>query len=277
MIFKFKLIFTLSLGLMFMVAACSDDSTSPDLDEPPSLPADLTPAEVDLSYFENQNVPNDEDHSFYNSVEQAAYMGAGAFQAGGMFTVAHSFLTFAQFTGVQPELDGDTWIWTISISQDMFKTVEGLGTLSQANNDQITIRIYATPRSNGVDWEIRFTGYLEGDDFVDNFRLMTGFTSDDSMQGEWNIFLPETGSTPMISYNWEKESETVFELYITAYDNGNVLTVDYERNGAENWLTFSDGAQGVSTYWNTDTDSGWIEDETGLRCHYENFVNVGCS
>ncbi len=274
---RFKLVFCVSLSLFFITAACSDDSTGPDLDEPPSLPAELTPATVDLSYFENQDVPADEDHSYYNTVEQIAYTGSGALMAGGMFNVASSFLAYAQLTGVKPELDGNTWIWTITIPQGMFKSGEESEIFAQASNDQITIHIHATPRSGGIDWEIRFTGYLDDDDFVDNFRLMTGFTSDDSMKGEWNFFLPESGNTPIISYNWEKESDTVLKMNITAVDNGNVVSVEYEKDGAENWITFSDGSDVVMAYWNENTDSGWFQDETGLRCHYENFENTGCS
>jgi len=251
---------------------CSDSSTSSEPDDPPGLPTQLTPALIDLTYFTNQNVPNDENHTIYKTVEAVAISGSGLMQAGGLLGSADAFLLFMRATNQRPEFSNGSWVWSVTVPSGFMKD-SGL----EFNNElgEVTIKISATPVSGGVQWEIRYTGLI-GDEYLDDFRLIRGFTSEDEMKGEWNFFLPESGNNPIMVYTWEKSSLTEFTMTLTASYGSDVVAIEYEKNGTENWMTFSDGTEVSTVYWNESNHSGWIE-QHGQRMCYENFQNTACS
>jgi hypothetical protein len=258
--------------LVIVLSGCSDSSTSSEPDEPPGLPSQLTPALIDLSYFTSQNVPNDENHITYKTVEAVAIAGSGIIQAGGLLGSADAFLLFMKSTNQEPEFNNGTWVWSVTVPFGFTKQT-GLEFNNEPGN--VTIKISATPVSGGVQWDIRYTGLI-GEDQLDDFRLISGFTSDDEMKGEWNFFLPEGGNTPFMVYTWEKTSLTEFTMTLTASDGDGVVTIEYEKNGVENWMTFNEGTDSTILYWNESNHSGWIEQQ-GQRTCYENFQNTACS
>ncbi len=260
---KLQKILIVSLALVFTMTACSDDSTSVDDngDCNISLPAAFLQAEVDVSYFNEQDIPNEEEHSVYKQVEQIALSGSSILATGGALEVAAGVLTFARSLNIQPDFRDGSCIWEISIPEGF---VEG---------GSPTITVFATPSSNGVNWEIKATGVIFGEDVTDQ-TIITGFTSSDEQTGEWNLFDPELGATPAITYTWDIDSENVYELNFHAEGE---VTINYIKNEAENSMDFDSQQMMISIHWNTETDSGWFIDESGMQCFYEDFVNAGCS
>ncbi len=266
------------LLLLFMVTvvSCSDDSTSADMDEPPSLPSELMPATFDFSYFETQNVPVTQEHSVYKQVESLAYTGGTVVQAGGMVSVATSFIEMAPMLGVQPEQQNGSWVWDFSDLPFQFSTTKGLvaDDLPLSNQQSISLKIVATPVSNGIEWEIYFTGTLDQDTQVEEFRIMSGFTGDDNT-GEWLFYLPETGNNPVYRYSYDFVNENEYVATYEVMFDGDVYFIEFQRNAPENWVTINSGGQIVVAYWNENTNSGWVE-EGGVRHCYSNFENSSC-
>lgn len=258
--------------MVIVLAGCSDSSTSSEPDTPPILPSQLTPALIDLSYFSNQDVPMDEDHQVFKAVETMAYAGGTLMQAGGALGIGDTFLLFMNSTNQKPEFSNGSWIWSVTIPFGFMK--ENDLTFNNQTGE-ITVKIVATPVSGGLQWEIRYSGLIE-DEFLNDFRLISGFTSDDEMNGEWNFYLPEGGSSPVLTYKWEKTSATEFTVQLVAVSGSDVLNVDYRKDGPENWMTYQDNFEMISVYWNENSDSGWIEQD-GQRSCYANFQNAACS
>ncbi len=259
--------------IILVVTGCSDSGTSAEQDDPPSLPSQLTPAMIDLSYFAGQNVPNDENHMVYKTVEAIAVAGGGLMQVGGLLNTADAFLLFMKSTNQRPEFSNGSWVWSVTVP---FGFMKDAGYMQNVTQGEITVSISAKPVTGGIEWEIRYTGLI-GDDFLDDFGLIRGFTSDDEMSGEWNFYLPDGGNNPIMVYTWEKTSLTDFTMtMIAAYGGDTVTTVEYEKSGSENWMTFIEGSDITKVYWNESTHSGWIEQQ-GQRVCYENFQNAACS
>lgn len=271
--YKYNILVTafLTLWLIVGVTACSDDNSTGANQEDcnTSLPSEFAPATVDQSYFNQQTEPDpqDEQYSTYFQVETVATSG-GAFFAGGAgpFSLATSLLAYAQFSGISPEFEDGSCVWTISPPP------------SEVEGQDLTVTVYATPTGDGVNWEIIYDGELGEGEVVEDFKILTGFTSNDESTGEWNYFAPESSGTPVLTYTWDIESNDNFELNVTAIPTEfGIATINYVKNGAENNMTFDDGDIVANVYWNTETDSGWIElPDEGRKC-YTNLVNSACS
>lgn len=269
----------LLISMGFMVS-CSDDSTSPDLDDPPSLPSELMPADVDLSYFQNQNIPDTEDHTAFKQVESIAYMGGSIVQGAGMVGIATAFIEMAPLFNVEPEREGDKWVWNFDdIPLGGFKAVNiGNGStegIPYSNQESISLKITASPTSGGIEWEIFFTGNLGEAGSVTDFRLMSGFTADDGSNGEWLFYLPQSGNTPVYKYEYTfTDNNTYTASYEVSFD-GESFRIDFERNAPENWISIQGGGYNVTAYWNENNHSGWIE-ENGQRVCYFDYENSTC-
>lgn len=260
----------LALWLIIGVTACSDDnSTGADEEDcTTTLPSEFAPATVDQSYFNGQTEPDpqDEQYSNYFQVQQVATTGSAFFAGGaGPFSLASALLVYAQFAGISPDFEDGSCVWRITPPP------------SQVDGQELTVTVYGTPTGNGVNWEIFFDGELNEEENVENFRILTGFTSTEGDEGEWNYFDPSAPGTAALTYTWDIESETEFELNVNAAASEfGVATISYTKNGVENNMSFNDGESLTEVYWNEETDSGWIEDSNGRRC-YTNFVNSACS
>lgn len=264
---KYNVLITslLAMWLFFGLNACSDDSSSGVSEEDcnTSLPSEFAPAQVDIQYFSSQNVPQDEEHSNFQMVSQTATTGGAFLSGGASFGLASSLLAYAQFSGVQPEASNGSCVWDFS----QIPGYQGLG-----------LTISANPTSNGVNWEVRATGDIGDQEGLDDFKLISGFTSSDEQQGEWNYYDPETPNSAVITYTWDIESEDSYQLNLTTAETEGGVAISYSKNGAENSMTFDDGEGGVTNlFWNTETDSGWIEPDGGERMCYTDFVNSACS
>lgn len=259
-------------SLLIVAAGCSDSSTSSEPDVPPALPSQLAPAVINLTYFSNQTVPVDENHMAYQTVAAIAITGGSLLEAGGLLASADTFLLFMKSTNQRPEFSNGSWVWSLTVPLAFMKDA-GLTFNNEAS--EITIKISATPVSGGVQWDIRYTGLIE-EEFLNDFRLISGFISDDEMKGEWNFFLPEGGNNPIMVYTWDITSATEFTMTLMAANGADVVVLEYEKNGVENWMTFNDGSDIDTLYWNESTHSGWIEQD-GQRMCYENFQNTACS
>ena len=269
----------LLLSMVTMVS-CSDDSTSPDLDDPPSLPSELMPADVDLSYFQSQDVPDTENHTTFKQVESIAYMGGTVVQGAGMVGIATTFIEMAPFFNVNPEKEGDKWVWNFNnIPLGGFKSVEPeFGSTERvpfSNQESISLKITATPHSGGIEWEIFFTGNLGEEGSVTDFRLMSGFTDDDGTQGEWLFYLPQSGNTPVYKYEYNLTGENEYKASYEVNFEGEVFRIDFERNAPENWISIIGGGENVTAYWNESTHTGWVE-ENNQRVCYVNYENSAC-
>ncbi len=273
-----RLIITLAtaVSISLMIVSCSDDATSPGMDNPPQLPTNFTPAQVDISFFQQNEMPATENHDTYNRTKATAIKGNSVLGTGGFAEIGASFIFFAQLLGVEPEIDGNSWVWTIRFSEDMFGP--GFGKLESfaAASEEFIIRIVATPSSNSVGWQIFFTGQFE-DGVINDALILSGETSNNSDSGTWNVHSPEHGGAVVLSYSWQKESESSLSLTTNGKDpdSGDEFTVNYEKDGTEHFMIFTEPGNSVSLYWNSSTNSGWI-DENGQRSCFTNFEESAC-
>jgi len=262
----YGLIIVLITGVALSLTSCSDDSGtgSESLDcNAFTLPSQLTPVMVSNEYFNNQNVPNDDEHMTYQQVKSVALSGGALLSGGGAFGVATTFIAAAQLLGVQPESGDGSCIWEFDASQfdpDASETV-------------VTVR--ASKSGDRTLWEVNISGDI-GDEIVDNFTFVTGFTSNDGNSGEWIGYDPDNPGAEAYVYTWNRESEEVYQLSLVI-DDGDDSSVDYERDGIDNnTMSFFNGSETFSIFWNEADDTGWIEEVgTDRRC-YADFVNSPC-
>lgn len=249
--------------LLFSFYACSDDSVSPGEEEQTcdlSLPSAFLQAQADVSYFQDQEIPDEEQYSVYKQVEQTAIQGSSVLSSAGAFSVASGLLTYAQNFGPPPSFEDGSCVWEINIPEEF------------NDGEALTVNVYATQASGGVEWQIDATGVIF-DENVENHRIITGFTSDDESSGEWNLFDPEVENTPALTYSWDIESENILELGFSSLEMG---AISYSKNGADNFMSFNIPDQSSDIHWNEETDSGWIEPEGGERHCYVDFENASC-
>ena len=262
----YGLIIVLITGVALSLTSCSDDSGtgSESLDcNTFTLPSQLTPVMVSNEYFNNQNVPNDDEHMTYQQVKSVALSGGAFLSSGGVFGVATTFIGAAQLLGVQPSAGDGNCIWEFDASQfdpDASETV-------------VTVR--ASKSGDRTLWEVDISGDI-GDETVSNFTFVSGFTANDGNSGEWVGFDPDNPGTEAYVYTWNRESEEVYQLSLNV-EEGDDSSVDYERDGADsNTMSFFNGSETFSIFWNETDDSGWIEEVgTDRRC-YSDFMNSPC-
>lgn len=261
---------------MITAVSCSDDSTSGEMDEPPSLPTELMPATVDFTYFESQSVPDEPENSVYKQVESVAYTGGSVVQSGGMVNLASSFIELAPMMGVEPKQENGSWVWEFTDLPPQFSKSMDLASeeVPFSNQESISLKIVATPVTGGVEWEVYYSGELGDETTVSDFRLMTGFTSDDG-NGEWLFYLPDSGDTPIYKYEYNFVDENEYVASYEIFFDGDTFNVEYERNAPENRISIIGGEHDVIAFWNENTDSGWIE-EDGVRQCFSNFENTSC-
>jgi|GEM_PF-810847 len=253
-------------GLMIGLTSCGDDSSS-GVDTADcsslSIPTDLAPAQVSTEYFNNQNVPTGEEYENYQMVKSFALSASNFSMGFSSFNIITGYLSTLQLLGIEPEVENGNCVWEFDPSQ-----------FDPEAND-VTVRIIGSQSGGRTNWKFNITGDV-GDEDVDDFTLLDGFTSDGGSSGEWRGYDPENPGNPVYVYTWSIESEQVFQLDLEI-ESGDQGFVTYERDGAEsNNMTFNNGDTVISIFWNEEDDSGWYEEQGEDRKCYADFENTTC-
>lgn len=250
--------------LFSLLISCSDDngvSTSEECTT--SLPSQLIPASVNNDYFSSQNIPDEERYMVYNEVKALATRIESSLGTGGPFGIGVSFLNIMRLSGIQPDLDDNTCVWQLAVPANLVE------------QGDISVTVRGTPNSNGVQWQVEIDGTFEGES-LDNFPVITGFTSNDEMSGEWKLYDVDNSENPVAIYTWDIRSEEDYDIDLTSGMQNSIGNISYTKDGIENSITI-EGSEGTTqANWNEENDSGWIEDEAGRRC-YSDFENSDCS
>lgn len=252
----------LCLWLFFGLSACDDGNTAGSEDGcDVSFPAEFAPAQVDLSYFQSNSVPGDEEHSTYIAVSNTANSGGSVLSGGPTYILASSFINYVQASETLPEFENGACVWD-------FSNIPGY--------QGIDVVVYATQTTNGANWEIRVDGEFSENEKLNDRRIISGFVSSDGQSGEWKLY-GDTDDPDMVTsiYSWDIESENNYELTYD-FEETNSL-VNYVKDSAENRMTFNESGEVTELYWNRETDSGWIEPNDDERMCYTDFVNSACS
>ncbi len=237
---------------------CSDSSTSVADSCAVSLPSELAPVMFEDTYFQDQDIPFEEQYSTYLEVQSVATVATAFMSAMGPLGLGSNFLMLIQALNITPTVDGNTCNWTFQVPAG----VEGGGG---------SITILGTPANNGVNWEVR----LQEAGSSTAIPVLRGFTSTDNRSGEWRIYDEDAPNTPAMVYTWQIQSPTSYTTTVNGSGSDGFPTLNYQKNGPENFLNSLQDSEEVNAYWNENTDSGYIEDLDGKRC-YTNFVNSSC-
>lgn len=228
-------------------------------EEEPDLP-ETTPVEVDVSYFEEADAGNTEEYQTFNMASSLAGSANGILQG---------YMNFAGFyfeMGENEEavIEDGVWIWEYTY-------------------DTITIKITAEDTGTGTEWNL----YIDGTDpdtgeIWDNHRLMYGFIAHDNSYGEWAYYsADDTVTDPVLYYEWEFNSEDDYwmELTITDEESGEIGQLTYTKDGVNNTIESADlyAEGGLILYWNTDTNTGYIQEDGERVCWDDNYVTTSCS
>jgi hypothetical protein len=255
--------FVLFAGLV----ACSDSNTGSDPGDPPQLPTvQSQEASPDLTFFEN-NQPK----SVANSSHTSNYSDARDFATNNSFRFAYgqSYASFFSSANAQsPDFKNGKWVWEYSYN------FEG---------QSLEIRLTAEDVSAGYRWEY-YISYDDGQgNSIDNYLLMEGTTTQDGSEGDWtfNAIDPETDQErKAITSTWEVISDTESNMTVEYFDeSGNaVVTSMYEMDEPVHTLEYIfPNSDNITVYWNTDTQTGYIERGTDRNCWDSNFENVSCN
>lgn len=249
------------LVVSLLMSACSDNSSGVPDDDPPEVP-ETSPVEVDLSYFNDADAGSDEEYQTFNMASIYAQTGS-AFLFNGL-GFGSVYLTMSE--NYEADYDDGWWVWTYSY---------------QDENGDFTIKTTARETSSRHEWKVYLSGTFEDDEELDEFLFIDGYTTLDGDSGEWSYFIPDQGSTPSLHYEWTITSETEYESNSTIQsDDGEEFTVNYRVDGPEYWLEMNNPqteGEVVNIYWNTDSGTGYIEENGDRQCWDQNYQQTSCS
>lgn len=256
----FVLFFSIAFAVSILISCSDDSSTGIDEGEPPQIP-EAAPVEIDNSVFQDNNPTGEE----YDAFNEAGTLTEGAnANLVSATSMGQSFLMFTQ--GQNASFEDGRWVWTFSYS---------------AEGETLTIKTTAEEESGGIEWNLYLTGNFEDEGSLDEFRYLSGYTSNDGVSGNWQYYFPGEPGQPYIVYEWETISDTefTFSSVVNLPDEEEEFRVDYDRNGEENSLEYSgyDFDQNVSVFWNSSTGTGYI-DRPGedRRCWDDSFAETTC-
>lgn len=265
-----KLSYALLIAILFVgITGCGDDSTGPDVGEPPQTP-NLEQGQPDVSYFENNNPKASE-------VNSTNYFS----QAKTIVTVYSTFFNFGQSYGMflneteqaEATYDDGVWEWTYSFNY------------GGVSADYRTI---AEELANSIKWAL-YWSYDDGQgNSYEDYKIFEGTVANDESTGDWtfNAMDPELEEEiPVLTSSWNKASDTEKEITLEMFGETlddetqeKTATINYEENGTEYFmeLNFADGDNYLVT-WNTDTNTGSIsENGDDPQCWDEEFQDVPC-
>lgn len=265
-------------SLVFLIAGCSDNATSPTDEQPPSMPDVLIYAGVDLSFFDENNLPLEEDYQAYHETRAVAVTGNAILYPETASALA-GFLVYAQLYGDEPIFENGSWVWNMNIpTGSAGKNESNTNRINQSLSGEYGVRIVASPVNDGVEWALFLTGTYGGSQ-LNNRRILVGFVASDNSRGYWH-FYPLEGSSaniPQTTYEWISDSEQSQTITVTIFDeNGDpVGYAESKRDEPENWIEYEVESHQAKGYWNETSGSGWVEQD-GIRACFQNFKNAPC-
>ncbi|MFN1833779.1 hypothetical protein AB2B38_000850 [Balneola sp. MJW-20] len=246
----FVLIAMMGMGIL---QSCSDDPASSN-EQPPAIP-DLSTVIPDFNYFNQQKAKAAAGENYNSAAVQAQTLGL---LMQGFSAFPNSILQFAQQQ--QARLNNGVWEWSYSISE---------------GNESFSIRTTAERTSSGVEWNsyLTYSGGQSGP-AIENYRYMGGTVAEDGLSGVWNIYAFE--SDDVISFDWTKNSDTDSTIEFDLSTETETLTLTYTLDGPNNTITVVEGSNTTVIYWNTDTNTGYIDDGTERVCWDATLENTAC-
>lgn len=272
-----RISYALLIAILFVgFTGCGDDSSStgPDVnnkDNPPQIP-DLTEvAQPDISYFEENNPQGqkakgeqilDNHYSNFTTARFKAVFGTFFASFGQLYM---GFLNPAY--DESPDFNDGQWEWTYDYSHE---------------GESISMQFLAEDQGSSVSWAM-FIAYDDGQGGGYDYKVMEGTTYDDGSQGSWTFNAYEedgTTETPAAKTEWDVTSDTERTIKTELYNDDSTLdtTFDYEQNGVEHTMVFTDGGSSDTdtVFWNTDTKTGFVIEDGEKMCWDEEFQNVAC-
>jgi hypothetical protein len=261
----------ITVTLLFF-SACSDSGTNAiedndnPVEEAPALP-NLEYSQPDISYFENTSVQN---KAISNNFLFAKNLVTS-------FGNLNSIVTFYTtiISSAQPDegtLNNGVWEWTYDFS------FEGLSS---------EIRITASESANAITWEI-FISVDDGDNSIEDYKIMEGTTQDEGLSGSWTLNSPEPETDtpiPFLNTSWETDGETVSQIITEFLDeSGSMgsLLINFDRNDNEHLmnLDFADASEDkFEIFWDTAAAFGYIKegnDDPLCWDSSESVIDISC-
>lgn len=269
-----KLSYTLLIAILFVgLTGCGDDSTGPGTDpgQAPAIPDISQMAKPDISFFEENNPQGQKgkvilagEYSNFSTARFKAIFGTFFASFGQVYM---GFLNPAY--NESAEFKDGLWEWSYSYSSE---------------GQSGSMRFTAQEQGSSINWKM----YMSFDDGqgggYDNYKVMEGTTNKDGSEGQWTFnALDEDNSTTeaVATTEWNTTSDTERTITTKIYDEGNLSTTfDYEQNGVEHTMIFTDGESSDEdeVFWNTDTKMGYVIDANeGKLCWDANLMNTPCS
>jgi len=220
------------------------------------------PVQVNSEYFNNQNVPADDEYSNYQQVKSTALLGGATLTDGNVFDIATTFISAARLSGARPEAVNDNCIWEFDTGR--FD--------SEATETKVTV--VASQSGDRTFWEVVISGDI-GDQNVSNFTFLNGYTSNNGSSGEWRGFDPDNSNSEASLYTWNQDNDGVYQL-LFEIDAGDDTIVAYERGIESNRMSYFNGQNEFSIFWNEGDDTGWIDEDKDTKKCYADFLNAPC-
>lgn len=247
------------LLITFLFAsACSDDPVSgTDADEP-ELP-DTSPAEVDVSYFEEASTESTEEYQTFNIAKMYAQSSNGVLST--YAGIGQAYMGFG--ANEEAEFSNGVWTWEY--------TIQGL-----------TIRMTAEDTGPGIEWNLIFDGAdPDTGQTWDNQVFMYGFIAHGNEYGEWAFFSEDSDSQPVLLYEWEyfSDDDYIIEFTLSDENSDETMQMSYLKEGAEHTIESFGfyGNQNTVLYWNTDVNTGYIDEDGDRICWNDQYVNTSCT
>lgn len=262
----------LILILFVGITSCGDDSTGPDVGDPPQTP-NLEQAQPDVSFFQDNN-PQAESTNVVTATNNYSQAQSIVLWNSIMFSFAQSYSSlFSEVNREEADYDDGVWEWSYDYSYGGITA---------------DYRTIAEELSDGVRWEMYWSfddGQGEG---FEDYKIFEGTVSNDESSGDWtfNAMDPELDQeVPFITSDWTTTSETEKEITLEMFGDSiddeaaeETATIHFEQDGADFTmdLVFADGDDYLVS-WNTDTNIGSITYDDGEQlCWDEEFQDVSC-
>ncbi|MCG2589821.1 hypothetical protein [Rhodohalobacter sulfatireducens] len=262
------------MTFIFLIASCSDNSSNTTVTEERScdlsFPSEFAPVTVDLSYFVNQSQqeepdPENDQFSTYYEVEELAAQANKMVFENSLMNLASSFISHGSRFANDPTFENGACVW------ESINPPPGL-----VGGLEFSVTVRGRSTGEELDWEIIYDGDLPDSGSLDEFRLITGRSSKNNLNGEWNLFVPSNPNEPALTYSWSIQSDNNYEFNVTADpDEFGILVVNYMKQEVDNNVTYDEGTGLKEVYWNEETNSGWIQDSQRRKC-YDNLLNSEC-
>lgn len=261
----------ITVTLLFF-SACSDSGTDAiedndnPVEEAPALP-NLEYSQPDISYFENTSVQN---KAISNNFSFAKNLVMSFSNLNSIVTFYTTIISSAQQD--EGTLNNGVWEWTYDFS------FEGLSS---------EIRITASESANAITWEI-FISVDDGDNSIEDYKIMEGTTQDEGLSGSWTLNSPEPETDtpiPFLNTSWETDGETVSQIITEFLDeSGSMgsLLITFDRNDNEHLmnLDFADASEDkFEIFWDTAAAFGYIKegnDDPLCWDSSESVIDISC-